>query len=47
MDPGHMPMALVATILWVILAIDKRRHLAGIFDQRSDQRPVYASEQSR
>jgi hypothetical protein len=47
MDPGHMPMALVVTILWVIVAVDKRRHLAGIFDQRSDRRPVYASEQNR
>src|SRR6202140_4976407 len=36
MAPAGLPLAIVAVVLWAIVAIRNKRHLAGIFVQRSE-----------
>jgi putative oxidoreductase len=36
MAPAGLPLAFVVVILWIILALRNKQHLAGIFVQRSD-----------
>jgi putative oxidoreductase len=35
MAPAGLPLAIVVVILWTILALANRQHLAGIFVQRA------------
>src|SRR6202795_4430987 len=37
MAPAGLPLAILVVILWTILALRNRQHLAGIFVQRADQ----------
>jgi hypothetical protein len=36
MAPAGLPMAVVVAILWILVAIRNKKHLAGIFAQRTD-----------
>jgi len=36
MDPKGLPMAILVTILWGILAFRHRQHFSGLFVQRTD-----------
>ncbi len=36
MAPSGLPMAVVVVILWILVAIRNKQHLAGIFAQRTE-----------
>jgi putative oxidoreductase len=36
MAPAGLPLAIVVVLLWTILAVRNKQHLAGIFVQRTD-----------
>lgn len=36
MAPVGLPLAVVVTVLWAILAVRNKRHLAGIFAPRGE-----------
>jgi putative oxidoreductase len=36
MAPAGLPLAIVVVLLWTIVAVRNKRHLAGIFVQRTD-----------
>jgi len=36
MEPKGLPMAIVVAVLWAIVAIRNKQHLAGIFVQRTE-----------
>jgi hypothetical protein len=36
MAPSGLPMAVVVVILWILVAVRNKQHLAGIFAQRSE-----------
>jgi len=36
MAPSGLPMAVVVVILWILVAVRNKQHLAGIFAQRTE-----------
>ena len=36
MAPAGLPLAIVVTVLWIIVAVRNKQHLTGLFVQRSE-----------